>query len=169
MAGGSIADTRIDIRLQPLLVAKHCSGVAQLRALRRFFVPANLRTRIGVSWHIGLRARIALGRHLELASSNNSRFVTVQLGSPSTTALSRAPVASAFDLAFFVAPFLWDKLPASATLFRASRDERPPSCTLWLRYGFSRDLVAIIFAPMSAFFPLSGRPEQYEHTRNVRV
>jgi hypothetical protein len=67
-------------------------------------------------------------------------------------ALSRAPVASAFDLAFLSAPFLWDKLPASATLFRASRDERPPSCTLWLRYGFSRDLVAIIFAPMSAFF-----------------
>jgi hypothetical protein len=53
-----------------------------------------------VSWHIGLRARIALGRHLESASSNNSRFVTAQLGSPSIVALSRAPVASAFDLAF---------------------------------------------------------------------
>jgi hypothetical protein len=106
MAGGSIADTRIHIRLQPLLVAKHCSGVAQLRALRRFFVPANLRTRIGVSWHIGLRARIALGRHLESASSNNSRFVTVQLGSPSITARSRAPAASAFALAFFVGAIL---------------------------------------------------------------
>lgn len=53
-------------------------------------------------------------------------------------ALSRAPVASAFDLAFLSAPFLWDKLPASATLFRASRDERPRVARFGSLWVFAR-------------------------------
>ena len=147
-----------------------CSPFSSLNtaaALRNARSPPLLRareppTRIGVSWHrFRAHSLRPASRVLQATIAVLSRTTRILL-------LRRVVAPGGVGLRWrsLSAPFCGTNcLPAPRYSGRAAMS--PASCTpatLWV----SRDLVAIISHHVG-FFPLSGRPEQYEHTRNVLV